>query len=61
MEVHYGNKHDSMEKIEKMKYSKCDKFIYDGRVNVKMFRFYKTSSGLYDKEKLLLEQRWMFF
>ena len=46
-------------KIEK-KYSKCDKYIYGIYANVEMFRFYKTSSGLYDGEKMLLEQRLMF-
>ena len=43
----------------KIKYSKCDGFIYD--VNVKRFGFIKPSSGIYDGEKLLLEQRWMVF
>ena len=48
-----------MKKIEKQ-YSKCDEFIMMFKSTLKRFGFIKPSSGLYDGEKLLLEQRWVF-
>ena len=60
VEVNYGNKSNSTKKIEKTKYSKCDEFIIVNSM-LKCFGFIKPSSGLYDGEKLWLEQQWMFW
>ena len=49
-----------MKKIVKTKYSKCDEFIMIEKSTLKRFGFIKPSSGLFDGEKLLLEQWWMF-
>ena len=43
-------------KKKKGKYSKCDEFIMMEKSMLKHFGFIKPLSGLYDREKLLLEQ-----
>ena len=60
MRVHKGNKFDSMKKIEKQSNPKVMNLFMMIKSTLKRFGFIKPSSGLYDGEKFLLEQRWMF-
>ena len=48
------------EENRRTKYSKCDEFIKMVKSMLKCFGFIEPSSGPYDREKLLLEQQWMF-
>ena len=53
MEVKFENKFDSMKKIEKTKWSKCEEFIKTLKSALKRFGFIKPLSGLYDGEKFV--------
>ena len=55
MEVNYGNKSDSMKKIEKQNIPNVMNWFMMVKSRLKRFGFIKPLSGLYDGEKLLLE------